>query len=283
MDGSPEITESSGVSLDFSKLFSKKTFLIGATCQVNTAFAGMHEEPKSDSRLANQVLYGERVQVLLSAPGWVRVRALHDMYVGWVDENYLSTNCFTPTRRVFVARTPVRRKPDDKVTADALLGMNSLVRIVEECGCFAHADGLGWVPARHLLPVGEFERDHALIARRFVGLAYGWGERSAYGGDCSAVVQHAVRATGRKCPRDAKDQEKLRDIYRVRPEPDGNYRFMYGDVVFWKGHVGIVLDRGQFLHAAGDDTNMTVIEDLSKVIEARRRYGYGEVTSVLRL
>jgi hypothetical protein len=57
---------------------------------------------------------------------------------------------------------------------------------------------------------------------------------------------------------------------------------MRGDLVFWKGHVGVMRDEGTLLHANG--WPMAVVSE--PFAEARARIaasGGGEVTSVKRL
>ncbi len=55
-----------------------------------------------------------------------------------------------------------------------------------------------------------------------------------------------------------------------------------GDLVFWKGHVGVLRDAGTLLHASG--WHMAVVSE--PLAEARARIaanGGGEVTNVRRL
>jgi cell wall-associated NlpC family hydrolase len=54
-----------------------------------------------------------------------------------------------------------------------------------------------------------------------------------------------------------------------------------GDLVFWKGHVGIMLDGARMLHANAHSMNVT-IERLSEAIVRIAKTG-SEVTSLRRL
>ena len=51
-----------------------------------------------------------------------------------------------------------------------------------------------------------FERDPAGVAERFLGAPYLWGGRTSLALDCSGLVQQALYACGRACPRDADQQ-----------------------------------------------------------------------------
>ncbi len=55
-----------------------------------------------------------------------------------------------------------------------------------------------------------------------------------------------------------------------------------GDLVFWKGHVGLMMDTTNFIHATGH--SMTVmIEPLAVAEERIRRTSYGPISSIKRL
>jgi hypothetical protein len=52
--------------------------------------------------------------------------------------------------------------------------------------------------------------------------------------------------------------------------------------VFWKGHVGLMMDETRFIHATGH--SMTVmIEPIAVAEERIRRTSYGPISSIKRL
>jgi cell wall-associated NlpC family hydrolase len=62
--------------------------------------------------------------------------------------------------------------------------------------------------------------------------------------DCSALVQLALQAGGVSAPRDSSPQaSELGDLLA------DDAPLMRGDLIFWKGHVGIMLDANILLHA----------------------------------
>lgn len=95
--------------------------------------------------------------------------------------------------------------------------------------------------------------------------------------DCSGLVQVALHACGRKCPRDSDMQ--LADL-GAPIEADGDLR--RGDLIFWKGHVGVMQDAQRLLHA--NASNMLCVSE--PLAEARRRIaksGFGDVFGARRL
>ncbi len=134
-------------------------------------------------------------------------------------------------------------RPNLKSQVLALLSMNSLVGAGDVTDGFADCGTVGWIHAAHLQPIGQFEADWVAVAERFLGAPYLWGGRSNRGLDCSGLVQMGMQAVGRACPRDT-DQQL--DAFAEGPGRTGLRR---GDLAFWKGHVGVMLDGERLLHA----------------------------------
>ena len=103
------------------------------------------------------------------------------------------------------------------------------------------------------------------IAERFVGVPYLWGGRTRIGLDCSGLVQSSLQAAGFAAPRDTDmQQDELGISVPVADDLGGPKR---GDLVFWKGHVGIMVDGTLMVHANAHHM-MVAVEPLS---EAARR------------
>jgi cell wall-associated NlpC family hydrolase len=120
--------------------------------------------------------------------------------------------------------------------------MNSLVNVEAVEGRLARVTGAGWMTLEHLVPIGFFDEDWVAVAGRLSGAAYLWGGRESEGLDCSGLVQQALFACGRACPRDTDQQQAL-------GEPIPPDAFGRGDLVFWKGHVALGVGDGRILHA----------------------------------
>jgi len=74
---------------------------------------------------------------------------------------------------------------------------------------------------------------------------YRWAGNSCEGIDCSGLVQAAMLAAGRPCPGDSDLQQGLGRALGPEEEP------ARGDLVFWRGHVAMMLDAQAIIHANG--------------------------------
>jgi len=153
--------------------------------------------------------------------------------------------------------------------------MNALVRVSAAEEKFVEVEGVGWIYASHLAPVGEFETDPVAVAGSFLGSPYLWGGRDSQGLDCSGLVQQAFYACGRFCPRDTDQQMELFS------EPAPLSELSRGDLIFWRGHVGIMIDHERLLHA--NAFHMAVfIEPLAGAVARIKASGSGELVALRR-
>jgi cell wall-associated NlpC family hydrolase len=248
----------------------------GRAMQVVEASAPLRRSPASDAPLETEALYGEAVTVYDKAKGWAWVQLARDLYVGYLAAAALGAPN-EPTHRVAVLRTHVYPGPNVKLPPVMALSLGALVTIVRAEGDFAVTGDGFHLWSRHLAEKGAHEPDFVAVAERFLDTPYLWGGRTSEGIDCSGLVQTALTAAGIGAPRDSDMMERALD--ETVPVDRALAR---GDLVFWKGHVGIMRDGQTLLHANG--CHMKVVSE--PLEEARARIaasGGGEVTSVRRL
>ncbi len=220
--------------------------------------AAIRASAAPDAEQWDQLLFGEVFRVLEEKDGFAWGQAPRDGYVGYVELAALAPQGHPPTHAVSAIRTYAFGKPDIKARPEGLYSLNALVTIEERNGRFAKGAGTGWFIEEHLTPIGRGERDYVAVAERFLGAPYQWGGRESLGVDCSGLLQQALYACARACPRDTDMQ---RGYFAEIAEADRQR----GDLVFWKGHVAILLDADTILHANAHHM-ATAIEPLAEAI-----------------
>ena len=218
-------------------------FLAPEPMQAAVPVAALRRQPSRTAEQLDQLLFGERFDVLERRDGWVFGQALRDGYVGWVRLETLAAAAAAPTHWVRALRTYAFGEPSIKAPPVAQLSMNALVRVDGREGRFAHLEGSGFAVEDHLGPLADWRDDPAAVALGYLGAPYLWGGRCSLGLDCSGLVQQALYACGQAAPRDSDQQAALGAPVDPR---DGLRR---GDLVFWRGHVGMMLDAQTLIHA----------------------------------
>jgi cell wall-associated NlpC family hydrolase len=243
--------------------------------QLTAERAGIHREPTLASEQMDQLVFGERFDVLAAGDGWGFGRARRDGYVGWVELAALGEVGPEPTHWVSATGAHAFSEPSIKTVPRHRLSLNALVAVEAEEGRFLRIAGSGWVVREHLSPLGAWASDPATVAERFLGVPYLWGGRDGLGLDCSGLVQQAHYACGRWVPRDT-DQQAAVGQAITRAELRRN------DLVFWRGHVGMMLDGQRLLHA--NAYHMAVaIEPLDEAVVRIEAAGNGAPTAFRRL
>lgn len=249
-------------------------FVDGEKFSVCRGRAALHARPAASAAQDSELLFGESVTVYERKDGWAWVQAQSDDYVGYVRSEALGPGG-SGSSRVIALMTPVFPLPDLKAPVVDFLPLNAVVRREALEGAYVRIAGGQFVHYRHLAPLSEHSTDFVAVAERFVGVPYVWGGKTFAGLDCSGLIQTALNASGVTCPRDTDMQERalgegveIADLKR-------------GDLVFWKGHVGVMRNATHLLHA--NAFHMQVASEPLAEAMMRIEKIAGPVTSVKRL
>ncbi len=253
-------------------------YVKGKTARVSVPVADLKARPADDAGLHTQFLLGEEVLVFERKGGWAWVQGARDRYVGYMRTACLSSQAAAPTHRITAPRTFLYPGPDMKFPVSGALSMGGLVTVTgtaETRGTsYLELDTGQFLIAGHAAPVGEQADDFVAVAETLLHTPYLWGGTSAFGIDCSGMVQLCLRMCGVDVLRDTGMQEKTIGTEISRD------RLKRGDLVFWKGHVGIMRDAKTLIHANGASM-MVSLEPLDEAITRIARL-YGDPTSCRR-
>lgn len=227
-----------------------------------------------DGRRERQLLLGAGLMVYERRAGWAFVQA-HNGYVGYVRAENLGVGTGT-THRVATPATHVYEAEDFKSPDRFRLPFGAQLRVLDERAKFFEAE-LGFVPKKHLRALDRPFFDPATVAQLHFGTPYLWGGNSTLGIDCSGLVFAALDACGIPCPGDADLQEAA-----LGQELSPDAPFARGDLLFWRGHVGMMVDDATLIHANAH--HMAVVyEDANQAIMRIETQGDGPVTRRKRL
>jgi cell wall-associated NlpC family hydrolase len=243
------------------------------TCAV--AGAPLLASPSVKSQAVSELLRGESFHALDVTTDWAWGFCGHDGYVGYVRREALDVREM-PSHRISAQTAPLFSTADIKSPILDHWPQGALFA-GEATGNFI-ASGEGHIHIRHAVEADALEREWVAIAERYLGQPYIWGGRGHRGIDCSGLVQVALGRCGISAPRDTDQQ---RDGIG-RPIAD-DAPLARGDFVFFPGHVGIMADDANLLHANAH-WMAVVVEPLADVVArlaptqaqpivARRRIG----------
>lgn len=220
----------------------------------------LRAKPSETAAQVTEALPGEALELLWQEGDWVRVRTVQDRYLGWVKQSQIEPELkqrLGDSLSITALRAHAYAGP--KVSQPVLAELCFGARVWRGEGEIIEEEQRRWVPV--LLPDGTAayvqevcfaplqEPTKEAFALRFLETPYVWGGRSAWGLDCSGLSQLVYAAFGLQIPRDAdQQQEFLPSVDTSEP----------GDLVFFPGHVGIMLDERRLIHANATHMRVTV-------------------------
>ena len=253
-------------------------FVEGHPARITAARAPLLKGPDYDMPMESEVIYGDDVTVYDEVGNWAWVQNNRDGYVGYLASGCLSAKMIQPTHKITALSTFAYGRPNLKTPLPYKLYMNSRLHIVGQVDDYMQlADGR-FVHEQHVAGLQDVADDFVSVAERYLEVPYLWGGRTSDGIDCSGLVQVAYEFSGLSCPRDSDMQQGLPGRAL---DLGGMEQMQRGDLIFWKGHVAIMVNDMMLLHA--NATTMRVsIEAFHKVTARIAAQEGGDIVSILR-
>lgn len=259
-------------------------FSDGETYHIQSVVRDVLDKP--NGRRQCQMVCGEAFIILERAQNHLFGFREKDGYVGWVRQE-IERRPLQPTHRVSVPRAVSLEHPDVTKNANERIlpfgaGIEYWPRRDSERENTIRSTGWVCVKEEGHIPTPRYIRetqlvekdwvgsDPAAIAEQFLTTPYIYGGDTGLGLDCSGLIQIAFHSCGLPCPRDSDMQA---EFFKPIPNPE----LRRGDLVFWKGHVGVMLDQDTLVHANAH--HMAVAkEPLEDAVSRIGRKEFGAVT-----
>ncbi len=243
-------------ALELKGSVKAKKFVKGDLYQGCQPVSGIYRKP--NGMLTCELLYGNDFRVLERVADWCFGQVIKDGYVGYT----LADNLIPATDKthyVCTLGTGRYQQGDMKSKFLKWLPHGTRLGVAGTEGRFARLASGQFVPANHLRKIGDWEGDFVSIAERYLDVPYLWGGNSPLGIDCSGLVSNALTHVGMESPRDSDQQFADLGILLDKSE-----RPRRGDLVFWEGHVGIMVNEHMMVHATAFHM-LVVVEPLKEV------------------
>ncbi len=244
-------------------------FVDGTPSSVIRGRIALRAAPSDGAAQDSELLRGEAVTVYERKNGWAWVQAKTDSYVGYVREAGLGPVAAAEAR-VIAPLTPLLSAPDVKSPLRDLLPLNALLHCQSLEGDFVATED-GFVSSRALAPLSQLAADFVAVAEQFLGVPYVWGGKTFQGLDCSGLIQTSLQAAGISAPRDTDMMEQSLG------ETVLGAKLKRGDLLFWKGHMGVMRDGETLLHAnafhmqVASEPLATAVERIAKPVTTVKR------------
>ncbi len=218
----------------------------------NKPIGNVYLKPSIKSEVSTQILYGEKFRILSKSKDWIKIQTNFDRYSGFIkNENFIIS--FKPYYKIFSKKSRIYKKVKSNfIKTKKYLYFSSSIQNLENEKDFIKFDKNRWIKRKDLKKLNHIEKNYKRVLKLFLNTKYLWGGKSADGIDCSALIQLFFKYNRNFFPRDTKDQIKY-------CKKNTNKHFKDGDIIFWKGHVGLCLNKKKFIHAYGPKKKVLIM------------------------
>ena len=219
---------------------------------LNIPVSNIYTEPNVRSEVSTQILYGEKFKIFNKKKGWLKIKTNFDNYIGYIKKKKFRKK-FKPQFKIFKSKSKIYIKKKNKfLPSKNFLYFASGVSALSENRKYLEFEKNKWIKKKDIKNISHYEKNYLKIIKLFLNSKYLWGGKTLDGIDCSALIQIYFYYNRIFFPRDSKDQIKYCKKKKSK-------KFVKGDIIFWKGHVGICLNKSKFIHAYGPRKKVSIM------------------------
>ena len=225
---------------------------------LNKSVANVYFKPSSNSEVVSQILYGEKFKILLRRKKYLKIKTHYDNYIGYIKKDKFLEN-FRPSHKISKIKSRIFFKKGKRfLSSNHYLYYGSGVYIRNKNKKYIEFEKNKWIKKSDIKNIDHYEKNYIKIFKSFLNTKYSWGGKTCIGIDCSALIQIYFYYNRIFFPRDTKDQ--IRFCKRKKSK-----NLLKGDIIFWKGHVGICLSKSNFIHAYGPKKKVIIMPSMQAI------------------
>ena len=224
----------------------------------NKPVANIYSKPSKNSEIVSQILYGEKFEIINNKKNWLKIKTKYDHYFGYIKKDSFIKK-FKPTNKIYTLKSKIFKMIGRKfLPTKNFLYFGSGIEIRKKNKIFVEFGKNRWIKLKDTKKLNHYEREFSKILKLFINTKYLWGGKTNEGIDCSALIQIYFYYNRIFFPRDTIDQIKY-----CRGKK--NKKLKMGDIIFWKGHVGVCIDKSNFIHAYGPRGKVLIMSTSSTI------------------
>jgi len=239
----------------------------------NYPLLNLYKKTSSKSEIVTQMIYGENFKIINKFSKWMKIRIKEDGYIGYIKKKKF--NIYSkPTHKVSVLSANIYKNSNfkNKIGKLAYVSKIKVEKIISKFAMFQNK----WIETRNIKPIEYKDKNIFKDVKIFRNVKYKWGGKTFDGIDCSALIQICLNFNNKFCPRNTSQQEKffkkkinLKNIQK-------------NDIIYWKGHVALILSKKKLIHAYGPKKK-TLVMDIQKTINLIKKTANLNVVSIKRI
>ena len=218
----------------------------------NNSLGNIYSKPSVKSEITSQIIYGEKFKILSKTKNWFKIRTSFDRYTGYIKRTKFYHK-FNPSNKISTLKTRIFREKENKFyPTNKFLYFGSGISVINRKRDYIKFEKNKWIKRQNIKKINFREKNFIKIFKLFLNTKYLWGGKTTKGIDCSALIQIYFYYNRIYFPRDSKDQLKF-------CKKNNKNKLSLGDIVFWKGHVGICINKSKFIHAYGPKKKVVIM------------------------
>ena len=231
----------------------------------------IYKKPSKKSEITSQILYGEKIRILKIKNRWLRIRTFNDNYSGYIKNEKLKKGL-----KIIFKTNKSKTRIFSQNKKKNFLPFNSRLPVINVKKKFIEFEKGKWVKRSDIKPIDHKDRNFIKILKSFINCKYTWGGKSYEGIDCSALIQLYYLYNNKFFPRDTKDQISFKKGKKKL------IKFSKGDIIYWKGHVAVCLNRNKLIHAYGPRKKVLIM-NIKKTIELINETAKLKVKKIIKI